>query len=819
MIPLLHIVMLLVSISLTSALSTTLTPGNSLSVEKEGDYLVSPNGTFTSGFYNVGSNAYCFSIWFTNSVDKTVVWMANRDGPVNGKQSRLTLHESGNLVLLNADGSIVWSTNTQTQSNDAGVELRLLETGNLVLINVAPDKNVRNTMWESFDFPTDTLVASQQLTRNTSLVSVRSRGTYLSGFYNLKFDDNNVLDLLYNGPLLSSVYWPNSVTTIFYSGRAPYNNSRIAGINEIGSFISSDNLVFNASYYGVGLKRRLTLDYDGILRLYTLEDEGSWKLSWRPGGLEACMVQGLCGVNGICSYNPLPTCVCPRGFNRNDPSDWSKGCSPMFNFNPPLPCGDPGDPTDQLDFVEHPKTDFYGYDLDTYEAGISLQKCRSKCLNDCRCKGFGYALDGQGQCFPKGALRNGYRTPGNRIITHIKVPKGTLISSKEDSNFQVPAAAAGALNCSNKQLFVDNSSVQVQDGQTRQKNKNGYMKYLIAFAASVAGIELICFGLGWWYVFRNPSESIDAAGYNIALALGFKRFTYSELKKATRNFKEEIGNGGFGTVYKGVLEDQRVVAVKRLEGVVQGDTQFWAEVSIIGKINHRNLVKLWGFCAENEHKILVYEYVENGSLDKILFKDSSSTWVLGWDQRYNIALGTAKGLLYLHEECLEWVLHCDVKPQNILIDAHFEPKVADFGMSMLFKDGNDTGFSRVRGTRGYLAPEWMMNLKIDAKADVYSYGILVLELLTGKSASAGVESENECSDLVELVTKMIREEQVEKIIDPKLQGKYNKEQFKRMVEVALLCVKDDRNARPAMSKVVHLLHGHHDESKSDEDIE
>ncbi|EOY07395.1 S-locus lectin protein kinase family protein, putative [Theobroma cacao] len=761
---------------------STLSPGNSLAVENEDDYLVSPNGTFTGGFYKVGTNAYCFSIWFTNSADKTVVWMANRDRPVNGKQSRLTLHDSGNLVLLDADGSIVWSSNTVSS---AAVEVRLLETGNLVLIN--REKNV--VIWESFDFPTDTLLASQRFTRNTTLVSMRSRGTYLLGFYNLKFDDNNVLDLLYNGPLLSSVYWPNSVSTIFYNGRTPYNSSRIAVLNEIGSFKSSDNFRFNASDYGVGPKRRLTLDYDGILRLYSLDEStGSWKLSWRPGGLDSCLVQGLCGVNGICTYNPLPTCTCPTGFKRNNPSDWSKGCSPLFN----LTC----DPA-ELDFVELHKTDYYGFDLNTYQAGIALETCREKCLNDCKCKGFGYALDGKGQCFPKGALRNGYRNPSNRMIMHIKVPKGMVKSIEETE-----AVTTNVLDCSTGQLVLENNSPD-----DRKTNKNGYMKYLIAFAASVAGIEMICTGLGWWYVFRNHAdneESVDA-GY-IALALGFKRFTYSELKRATKNFKKEIGKGGFGTVYKGVLDDDRVVAVKRLEGVLQGHAQFWAEVSVIGKINHRNLVKLWGFCAENEHKILVYEYVENGSLDKILFFDSPK--VLGWDQRYNIAVGTAKGLAYLHEECLEWVLHCDVKPQNILIDSHFEPKVADFGMSMLFKDGNDRGFSKVRGTRGYLAPEWMMNLKIDAKADVYSYGIVLLELLTGKSAS-GLESatslDTECSDLVELTTESIREEELEKIIDPKLKDKYNKEQLKRMVEVALLCVKDDRSTRPAMSKVVELL--------------
>ncbi|XVF55186.1 hypothetical protein PTKIN_Ptkin06aG0016600 [Pterospermum kingtungense] len=789
----LHIFSLFLACALTGlqGLSSTLSPGNSVAVENEHDNLVSPNGTFTSGFYKVGTNAYCFSIWFTNSADKTVVWMANRDTPVNGKQSKLTLYENGNLVLLDADGSTVWSTNT---ASNAQAEVRLLETVNLVVVNEAD-----NVVWESFGFPTDTLLATQRLTMNTTLVSMRGKGTYLSGFYFLKFDDNNVLNLLYTGPMNSSVYWPDPASTVFENGRTPYIGTKVAVLDEIGSFTSTDSFSFNASDYGIGPKRRLTLDYDGILRLYSLdESNGSWKLTWRPGGLNACMVRGLCGFNGICIYNPLPTCICPSGFYRNDPSDWSRGCSRLYN----LTC----DPA-QFEFLELPKTDYYGNDLKTYAIGITFETCRDKCLNDCECKGFGYALDGTGECFPKGSLRTGNRKPSNRVTMHLKVPKGMIKS------FEGPVAVTTmGLNCSNGKVIIKNNSAE--EGK-RNSNRNGYMTYLIAFAASVAGIEMICIGLGWWYVFRYHAKESVEAGY-IALALGFKRFTYLELKRATKNFKVQIGKGGFGTVYKGVLEDERVVAVKRLEGVLQGDAQFWAEVSIIGKLNHRNLVKLWGFCAENEHKILVYEYVDNGSLDKMLFSDSPM--VLEWDQRYKIAVGTAKGLSYLHEECLEWVLHCDVKPQNILIDSQFEPKVADFGMSMLFKDGNDKGFSKVRGTRGYLAPEWMMNQKIDAKADVYSYGMVLLELLTGKIASGLQSAASQDTDLVDLVTASIRAEELEKIIDPKLKGKYKEEQLKRMVEVALLCIKDDPTTRPAMSKVIELLIGN-DELKPDEDVE
>ncbi|XP_044460546.1 putative receptor protein kinase ZmPK1 [Mangifera indica] len=494
-----------------------------------------------------------------------------------------------------------------------------------------------------------------------------------------------------------------------------------------------------------------------------------------------CYVHGLCGENGICIYNLQPTCICPDGFTRNDPSDWSKGCSPKFNMT----CD-----STKLDFVQLYNTDFYGYDLVTYGSGISFEECRNRCLSDCKCKGFGYTTDGQGNCYPKGTLLNGYSVPSKALNMHIKIPRGTIVSSSELSK-----VGTHDLNCSNEDLVLGGN-----DAGEGKSSKNSYIRYMIAFVSAFGVIEIICISLAWWYIFRKQfHEELANMGY-IVLAMGFKRFTYAELKRATKNFKEEIGTGGFGTVYKGVLDDERVIAVKRLGGVLQGDAEFWAEVSIIGKINHKNLVKLWGFCAENEDKLLVYEYVENGSLDKILFTDSASK--LDWNQRYNIAVGTAKGLSYLHEECLEWVLHCDVKPQNILLDDHLEPKVADFGLSKLFKDQHDTGFSKVRGTRGYLAPEWMMNQNIDAKADVYSYGIVLLELLTGRTAFG--HDNNNLS--IQWATKQhMTQEGLRKMIDLRLINESYEKKIDRMIQVALLCVAEDRHSRPPMSKVVEVL--------------
>lgn len=284
----------------------------------------------------------------------------------------------------------------------------------------------------------------------------------------------------------------------------------------------------------------------------------------------------------------------------------------------------------------------------------------------------------------------------------------------------------------------------------------------------------------------------------------FRKFTLSELKKATRGFSEEIGRGTGGLVYKGMLSDHRIAAIKRLNyASYQGEAEFQAEVSTIGKLNHMNLTEMWGYCAEGKHRLLVYKYMEHGSLAEQL-----SSNALSWEKRFEIAVGTAKGLAYLHEECLEWVLHCDVKPQNILLDSNYQPKVSDFGLSWPLKRGGQANksFSKIRGTRGYMAPEWVFNLTITSKVDVYSYGMVLLEMISGKGPTEEIENRR--------VVTWVREKMkqatgmsswIEMIIDPKLDGKYDKCRVEILFEVALKCVAEDKDARPTMNQVVEML--------------
>ena len=293
---------------------------------------------------------------------------------------------------------------------------------------------------------------------------------------------------------------------------------------------------------------------------------------------------------------------------------------------------------------------------------------------------------------------------------------------------------------------------------------------------------------------------------NYQAGIRITAFSYIDFQSATKKISEKLGGGSFGSVFMGCLSDSVIVAVKKLEGARQGDKQFRAEVSSIGIIHHRNLVKLIGFCCEADKRLLVYEHMPNGSLDSHLFQSHGS--ILDWAIRYQIALGVARGLGYLHHGCQDCIIHCDIKPQNILLDASFVPKIADFGMAKFL--GRD--FSRVvttmRGTIGYLAPEWISGTAITSKVDVYSYGMVLLEIISGKMNSSEHSSSDDSADYypVQVAHKLLHGD-VLSLVDANLHGDVNMEEVKRVCKVACWCIQDSEFDRPTMVEVVQFLEG------------
>ncbi|KAM4129403.1 hypothetical protein ACJW30_01G020300 [Castanea mollissima] len=495
----------------------------SLSV-KNPDFLISPNGDFSAGFYSVGDNAFCFAIWFSNS--RTVVWMANRDQPVNGKHSKLSILKTGNLILTDASNVTVWATNTVSLSS---VLLFLNNTGNLILCN---NKGV--VLWQSFDFPTDTLLAEQLLTRNTKLVSSRSHTNFSSaGFYELSFYNNSVLRLLYNGPDVSSIYWNNS-GLVFHGIRRPvYNIRRIAVLNSLGNFSSSDGFTFMSFDYGAVLHRRLTLDYDGNIRLYSWEEEGkTWVVSWQAIQTP-CNIPGACGANSLCSYviGSGRKCSCLPGYKMKNRSDWAYGCEPQFH----LSCK-----KNESKFQLLSHADFYGNGFGVF-LNYTLDHCKDICLKSCDCIAFQYTLrHGYTICYPKVLLLNGSRYPNLNGNIYLKLPKNKLLSN--DNPLE-----EFSLNCSSESTL-----------ESSKYNENGTVKFMLWFACGVGGIEIICIFVVWFLLIKTQkNSSADKGGYVLATT-GFRYFTYAELKKATKGFTEEIGRGAGGIVYKGVLSDSQL---------------------------------------------------------------------------------------------------------------------------------------------------------------------------------------------------------------------------------------------------------------------
>lgn len=284
-------------------------------------------------------------------------------------------------------------------------------------------------------------------------------------------------------------------------------------------------------------------------------------------------------------------------------------------------------------------------------------------------------------------------------------------------------------------------------------------------------------------------------------------YTLRELEVSTNGFADEkvIGEGGYGIVYHGILEDNTQVAVKNLlNNRGQAEKEFKVEVEAIGRVRHKNLVRLLGYCAEGAHRMLVYEYVNNGNLEQWLHGDVGPCSPLTWDIRMNIILGTAKGLAYLHEGLEPKVVHRDIKSSNILLDKRWNPKVSDFGLAKLLGSESSYITTRVMGTFGYVAPEYASTGMLNERSDVYSFGILIMEIITGRNPVDYSRPPEEVN-LIEWLKKMVANRNPEGVLDPKLPEKPTSRALKRALLVALRCVDANAQKRPKMGHIIHML--------------
>lgn len=294
------------------------------------------------------------------------------------------------------------------------------------------------------------------------------------------------------------------------------------------------------------------------------------------------------------------------------------------------------------------------------------------------------------------------------------------------------------------------------------------------------------------------------------ISMGHSRFfTYEELYQITDSFSVQnlLGEGGFGSVYKGCLPDGKEVAVKQLkDGSGQGEREFQAEVEIISRVHHRHLVSLVGYCISSDQRLLVYDFVPNNTLHFHLHGHGRP--VLEWSARIKIAAGAARGIAYLHEDCHPRIIHRDIKSSNILLDNNFEAKVADFGLARLALDAVTHVTTRVMGTFGYMAPEYASSGKLTERSDVFSFGVVLLEIITGRrpvDASRPPGSESLVEWVRPLLSRAVDAGYLEGLIDPRLEKNFNELEMFRMVEAAAACIRHSASRRPKMSQVVRVL--------------
>ncbi|XP_077227659.1 G-type lectin S-receptor-like serine/threonine-protein kinase LECRK3 [Tasmannia lanceolata] len=781
------LVIILFPLSVMAQTNGSISLGSSLSTSDNSSW-VSPSGDFAFGFTPVADkNLFLLAIWFDKVQEKTIVWSANRDNLVlDGSKVEWT--SSGELVLSNNQGRAIW---TSQVTNGIATSAAMLDTGNLVLWNSSSD-----ITWQSFDHPTDTILPTQILHMEAMLYSRETETNYSSGKFELLLqNDGNLVLFTINHPtkFIYRAYWstytPNTISQMIF------NQSGYIYLKQTNGSITnltSGNIVPTRNFY-----HRATLDFDGVFRQYVYPKNGSSSRNWPAGSWsvvwsvpdDICMEirdgvgSGACGFNSYCRLddNQRPSCLCPQNYSHLDPNNTFNGCKPDFVSQSCEPHGPGKEPGPQFQLMEMINMDWLLSDSEHYNP-FNEDQCREACMVDCFCA---VAIFRGTDCWKKKLpLSNGRINSGVGGKALIKVPIGN-----SSSQFPFPPGPNGGKSDRGTLIIIMSTLL----------GSSVFLNLLLL----VAILLPVFFNYHKILLKHQPEQATPEQN---CLGMHLRSFTYKELEEVTDGFKQELGKGAFGTVYKGVLASNagNLVAVKKLEKLVtEGDKEFKSETTTIGCVHHRNLVPLLGFCCEGSQRLLVYAFMSNGSLASFLFGSSRPSW----NQRIHIAFGVARGLTYLHEECNTQIIHCDIKPQNILLDDNFTARISDFGLAKLLQVDQTRTNTELKGTRGYVAPEWFRNMSITAKVDVYSFGTLLLETICcRKNVELGL-GDMENVILTDWVYDCYTERRLHLLVEDDEEALKDARRLERFVMVAIWCIQEEPSLRPAMKKVTQMLEG------------
>ncbi|XP_060191131.1 G-type lectin S-receptor-like serine/threonine-protein kinase At4g27290 isoform X1 [Lycium barbarum] len=743
---------------------------------RDGDANISSTGgTFEMGFFSPDNseNRYV-GMWYKNISVQTVVWVANREAPLTNRSGILKVIKPGLLVLVNGTNNVLWSTNTSRSVQNPVAQL--LDSGNFV-VKEAGDNNPGNILWQSFDHPTDTLLAGMKLGRNF----VNGREVYLSSWKNE--EDPAPGDYTYH---CDPSGYPQTIvkkgSDVVYSS-GPWNgryfsgtqNSREGSFYTYGVYSSTPEVYFVYKLTSLVLVR-LTLSHNGVLQIWILGDRKGWvPLVLIPA--DKCDMYNLCGAYGSCNSQDSPVCGCldkfvPKNSDAWNRTEWSGGCVRRTEPN----CL-------QKDmFLKYSHIKLPDTRNSWSNVTMTLEECKNICSKNCSC-----------MAYSNSDIRNGGSGCLLWFEDLLDIRKGP--SGGQDIYIRLAASESDSLE---------------QSGE----KKGNVLFWILPLSA---GVILVFLSLLIYHRRRKKALELKKNGCggnykmdynsgNCAEEFEIPLFALSTIAKATNNFSidRRIGEGGFGPVYKGILEGKEI-AVKRLSRTsTQGENEFKNEVVYIVKLQHRNLVKILGCCIEGEEKMLIYEYLPNGSLDSFIFDDTQSK-VLDWPKRFHIINGIARGLMYLHQDSQLRIIHRDLKANNILLDKDMNPKISDFGLAKICEE-DDIGAKtdRVVGTYGYLSPEYALHGKYSVKSDVFSFGILILEIVSGQS-NRKFSHPDHSLNLLAHAWKLNKEGRSTEILDEHLGDSCSTPEVERSICVGLLCVQQCPEDRPSMSSVVMML--------------
>ncbi|KAF2287783.1 hypothetical protein GH714_002708 [Hevea brasiliensis] len=701
---------------------STIPLGSKLSTEENNSW-VSSNGDFAIGFFNRADepNHYSVGIHFNSESipvsEQTVVWVAGAEITV-GNKSYFQLSQTGELVLVDSlKGVTVWTSKT---SQSAVVSALLRDDGNLVLLD-----KMGTVVWQSFDNPSDTLLPGQNLSAHKTLRAASKNS--VSSYYSLYMNASGQLQLK----------WESDV--IYWTGGSPSSSNLSAVFTSGGILQLVDQIlepiwsVFGEDHNDTVNFRLLRLDVDGNLRMYSWEDASkSWRSVWQAVENQ-CNVFATCGLHGICVFNASgsPECHCPFKMT-SDPNSkcFAHDCKSAFSM------------------VKYEHTFLYEiYPPSDSVIITSLQQCKNLCMKNSVCTAATFTNDGTAECRMKTTpYFSGYSGPSLSPVSFVKTCADPVAVD--------PHAASSS--------------------SAKSPAKNSYRLCIPCLVGAASGTFVIFavmqLALGCYiYTRRNLIWKKAALTYAGSNSKGLMMLSFAEIKEITGNFKHQIGP----RMYRGVLPNHQPVAVKDLETTIE-ERKFRAAASKIGSIHHRNLVKLNGYCCELGQRILVYEYVKNGSVEKYML-DEELRKKLTWRRRVDIFLGVARAICYLHTGCREFVSHGNLKCENVILDKNFEAKVSEFGLGMVHPDT-----SRIR------------------EKDVEDFGKILLTLVTGC-----LQVEEVC----EWAYKEWIQGHPERAVDNRIDDGFDLEELERALRTAFWCLQTDERMIPSMSEVVKVLEG------------